>query len=364
MPAGGHEEASRTGEAGQYEDAAKAAQSASQNGAGGEQAAGDAGERVYPAMGELGGFLKIHRKDPRSARSTSACTTSGSTSSRWPRTASRRRVRAAWTAASRSVTPAAARQPDPGTGTTYVYRGRWRDAIDALHATKHFPEFTGRICPAPCETACVLDINDDAVTIKQIEQSIIDRAFDEGWVETVQPPYRTGKKVAVVGSGPSGLAAAAELTQGRHTVTLFERNDRHRRPAALRRPDSSWTRASCSGARHPRAGRDRDAHRRERRRRITADQLRADFDAVVLTIGSTIPRDLPVPGRELDGVHFAMEYLEQRNRYVAGDDPAPKPISAADKTSSSSAAATPARLPRQLAPRGAGLDHAVRGHAP
>jgi glutamate synthase (NADPH/NADH) small chain len=213
-----------------------------------------------------------------------------------------------------------------------VYRGRWRDAIDALHATNNFPEFTGRICPAPCESACVLDINDDAVTIKQIEQAIIDRAFDEGWVVPMQPPYRTGKKVAVVGSGPSGLAAAAELNKAGHTVTLFERNDRIGGLLRYGVPDFKLDKGVVQ--------RRVDILEQEGIEMrtgvnvgvdITAEELRRQFDSVVLTIGSTIPRDLPVPGRELDGVHFAMEYLEQRNRFVAGDDPAPKPISAAGK---------------------------------
>src|ERR671916_111685 len=168
-----------------------------------------------------------------------------------------------------------------------VYRDRWPEAIRALHATNNFPEFTGRICPAPCEAACVLDINDDPVTIKQIEQSIADRAFEEGWVVPRPPNVRTGRSVAVVGSGPAGLAAAEE---GIEFVTGVE------------------------------VGRD-----------VDAAELRERFDAVVIATGSTVPRDLPVPGRELDGVHFAMEYLEQRNRFVAGDDPPLQPISAAGK---------------------------------
>jgi glutamate synthase (NADPH/NADH) small chain len=213
-----------------------------------------------------------------------------------------------------------------------VYRDRWRDAIEALHATNNFPEFTGRICPAPCESACVLDINDDAVTIKQIEQSIIDHAFAEGWVKPEPPAFRTGRTVAVVGSGPAGLAAAAQLNKAGHQVTLFERNDRIGGLLRYGVPDFKLDKRvvqrrvdilEAEGI-EMRTGVDVGAD-------ITGDQLREQFDAVVISTGSTIPRDLPVPGRELDGVHFAMDYLEQRNRYVAGDPPASKPISAAGK---------------------------------
>src|SRR5829696_3626237 len=213
-----------------------------------------------------------------------------------------------------------------------VYRDRWREAIDALHATNNFPEFTGRICPAPCEAACVLDINDDAVTIKQIEQAIADRAFDEGWVVPEQPPYRTGKTAAVVGSGPAGLAAAAELNKRGHTVTLFERNTHIGGLLRFGVPDFKLDKGVVQ--------RRVDILEQEGIEMrtgvnvgvdITADELREQYDAVVLTIGSTIPRDLPVPGRELDGVHFAMEYLELRNRFVAGEFPDGTPTTAAEK---------------------------------
>jgi len=205
-----------------------------------------------------------------------------------------------------------------------VYRDRWREAIDALHATNNFPEFTGRICPAPCEAACVLDINDDAVTIKQIEQSIVDRAFAEGWVAPQPPRFRTGRTVAVVGSGPAGLAAAAQVNQAGHTTTLFERNDRIGGLLRYGVPDfklEKWIvqrRVDILEAEgvEMRTGVNIGVD-------ITGDELRDQYDAVVIATGSTIPRDLPVPGRELDGVHFAMEYLEQRNRFVAGDDPPP-----------------------------------------
>ena len=246
-----------------------------------------------------------------------------------------------------------------------VYRGRWQDAIDALHATNNFPEFTGRICPAPCEAACVLDINDDAVTIKQIEQSIIDRAFDEGWVVPVQPAYRTGKKVAVVGSGPSGLAAAAELNKAGHTVTLFERNDRIGGLLRYGVPDFKLDKGVVQ--------RRVDILEQEGIEMrtgvnvgvdITAEQLRAEFDAVVLTIGSTIPRDLPVPGRELggvslrDGVSGAAQPLRRRRRSGPEADQRGRQARRHHRRRRHRR-----RLPRQLAPRGARLDHAVRGHA-
>jgi glutamate synthase (NADPH/NADH) small chain len=213
-----------------------------------------------------------------------------------------------------------------------VYRDRWPEAIRALHATNNFPEFTGRICPAPCEASCVLDINDDPVTIKQIEQSIIDRAWEEGWVKPEPPAARSGKSVAVIGSGPAGLAAAQELNRFGHRVTLFERNTHAGGLLRFGVPDfklEKWivqrrvdqmveegVELRCG----VNVGED-----------ITGDELREQFDAVVLAIGSTIPRNLPVPGRELDGVHFAMDYLEMRNRWVAGEYQDGTPITAADK---------------------------------
>ncbi|HEY1594446.1 MAG TPA: glutamate synthase subunit beta, partial [Thermoleophilaceae bacterium] len=213
-----------------------------------------------------------------------------------------------------------------------VYRDRWQDAIGALHATNNFPEFTGRICPAPCEAACVLDINDDAVTIKQIEVSIIDRAFDEGWVKPRPPALRSGQSVAVIGSGPAGLAAAAELNQFGHQVTVFERADRIGGLLRYGIPDFKLEKEvvqrrvdilEAEGIEF-RTGVEVGAD-------IDARELREQFDAIVIATGSTVPRDLPVPGRELDGVHFAMDYLEQRNRFVAGDGAPPAPISAAGK---------------------------------
>src|SRR3989442_2551736 len=213
-----------------------------------------------------------------------------------------------------------------------VYRDRWRNAIEALHATNNSPECTGRICPAPCEAACVLDINDDAVTIKQIEQAIIDRAFEEGWVRPEPPPVRAWRTARGVGSGPAGVAAAAELNKAGHKVALFERNDRIGGLLRYGVPDFKLDKGVVQ-----RRVDILEAEGIEMRTGvnvgvdITGDELREQFDPVVIATGSTIPRALRVPGRELDGVHFAMDYLEQRNRFVAGDPPPEKPITAAGK---------------------------------
>jgi len=213
-----------------------------------------------------------------------------------------------------------------------VYRDRWQEAIVQLHATNNFPEFTGRICPAPCEAACVLDINDDPVTIKQIEVAIIDRAWEEGWVKPEPPAVRSGHSVAVVGSGPAGLAAAAELNQFGHEVTVYERNSHIGGLLRFGVPDFKLDKGIVQ--------RRVDLMAEEGIKfetgvnvgvDVTAAELRERHGAVVIATGSTVPRDLPVPGRELDGVHFAMEYLELRNRFVGGEYPAGTPISAAGK---------------------------------
>jgi len=212
-----------------------------------------------------------------------------------------------------------------------VHRGHWREAIDRLHATNNFPEFTGRLCPAPCEAACVLAINDDPVTIKQVEVEIIDRAWEQGWVQPVVPAQCTGRSVAVVGSGPAGLAAAQQLTRAGHDVTVFERDDRiggllrygipefkmekRHLQRRLQQMDAEGTRFRTSVE----VGVD-----------VTAGEIKRDFDAVVLAGGATVGRDLPIPGRELAGIHQAMEYLPWANRVQEGDLDAP-PITAAGK---------------------------------
>jgi len=212
-----------------------------------------------------------------------------------------------------------------------VYRDDWQEAIERLHATNNFPEFTGRLCPAPCEAACVLGINADPVTIKQVEVEIIDRAWDEGWVPPQPAADRTGKRVAVVGSGPAGLAAAQQLTRAGHDVTVYERADRiggllrygipefkmekrvlDRRLEQMRAEGTEFV-VSCE------VGVD-----------VGAEELRASVDAVLLAGGATAARDLPIPGRELAGVHLAMDYLPPANRVQQGDLDA-SPIDAAGK---------------------------------
>ncbi|HET9051675.1 MAG TPA: glutamate synthase subunit beta [Candidatus Dormibacteraeota bacterium] len=201
-----------------------------------------------------------------------------------------------------------------------VFRDDWQGAIRRLHDTNNFPEFTGRLCPAPCEPACVLSINSDAVTIKQIEVSVIDRAWAEGWVRADPPSHRTGKRVAVVGSGPAGLAAAQQLNRAGHWVTVYERADRVGGLLRYGIPDfkmEKWVldrRVELLTAEgvgfEPGVDVGTD---------IGGDELRAQHDAILLAIGSTHARELPVPGRELDGIHLAMDYLPQQNRRVAGD---------------------------------------------
>jgi glutamate synthase (NADPH/NADH) small chain len=202
-----------------------------------------------------------------------------------------------------------------------VYHNRWHDAIQQLHATNNFPEFTGRLCPAPCESACVLGINEPAVSIKQIEKSIIDRAFEEGWIVPEPPSLRTGKKVAVIGSGPAGLAAAQQLNRAGHTVTVIERDNRLGGLLRYGIPDFKMEKHHI----------DRRIEQLEAEGiqfqlnanvgvDVSFDQLRRQYDAVLLAIGAEQHRDVKVPGRELKGIHYAMEYLPQANRRVAGDE--------------------------------------------
>jgi len=212
-----------------------------------------------------------------------------------------------------------------------VWRKDWREGIERLHATNNFPEFTGTLCPAPCETACVLAINDDAVTIKQIEVELIDRAWEEGWVPPQPPSVRTGKKVAVVGSGPAGLAAAQQLTRVGHDVVVFERADRIGGLLRYGIPEFKMEKARLDRRLEQmrqegtvfRAGVDVGVD-------VSAEQLCAEFDAVVLAGGATAWRDLPVPGRDVEGVYQAMEYLPWGNRVQQGDLDEP-PITAEGK---------------------------------
>jgi glutamate synthase (NADPH/NADH) small chain len=201
-----------------------------------------------------------------------------------------------------------------------VYRGRWREALDRLHSTNNFPEFTGLVCPAPCETACVLGINDDPVTIKQIEWEISRRGWEEGWIRPVLPERRSGRSVAIVGSGPAGLAAAQQLARAGHGVSVFEKSDRlggllrygipeFKLEKRLIDPRLEQMRAEgVSFQTGVHVGTD-----------LSAAELRRSFDAVLLCAGSEQPRDLPIPGRDLRGIHFAMEFLTQQNHRNAGD---------------------------------------------
>ncbi len=214
-----------------------------------------------------------------------------------------------------------------------VFRGDWQSAIETLHSTNNFPEFTGRVCPAPCEAACTLNVNDDPVGIKSIEHAIIDRAWQEGWVKPQPAAVKTGKKVAVVGSGPAGLAAAQQLARAGHDVTVFEKNSRvggllrygipdfkmekthiDRRIAQMQAEGVVFRTGVLVGAFPAGSKVTNDATET-----LEASALKAQFDAVLLTGGSEVSRDLPVPGREVDGVHYAMEFLPMQNKVVAGD---------------------------------------------
>jgi len=201
-----------------------------------------------------------------------------------------------------------------------VYRNNWRSALEVLHSTNNFPEFTGRVCPAPCEAACVLNINNDPVTIKSIEQAIVDKGFAEGWVVPQLPPRKTGKKVAVVGSGPAGMACAQQLARAGHDVTLFEKNDRIGGLLRYGIPDFKMEKHLID-RRVEQMAAEGVTFRTNAHVGVTvkARELLEKFDAVALTGGSEKPRDLPVPGRELAGVMYAMDFLPQQNRKVAGD---------------------------------------------
>ncbi|MGN6326250.1 glutamate synthase subunit beta [Pseudolysinimonas sp.] len=201
-----------------------------------------------------------------------------------------------------------------------TWRNEGRAAIERLHATNNFPEFTGRLCPAPCESSCVLGINQPAVTIKQIEVSIIDQAFQNGWVQPHPPERLTGKTVAVVGSGPAGLAADQQLTRAGHTVAVYERDDRIGGLLRYGIPDFKMEKKQLEARLNQmRAEGTRFRSGVEIGRDIAWNDLKARYDAVVVATGATVPRDLPIPGRDLLGIHFAMDYLVQQNKAGAGD---------------------------------------------
>jgi len=215
-----------------------------------------------------------------------------------------------------------------------VYRNNWKLALQTLHSTNNFPEFTGRICPAPCEASCTLNINDSAVAIKSIEHAIVDKGWREGWIKPQAPVTKTQKRVAVVGSGPAGLACAQQLARAGHDVTVFEKNDRvggllrygipdfkmekshiDRRVEQMRAEGVEFRTSVCVGN----LGDNIVGVNNLSQTVLSHEELLQDFDAIALTGGSEIPRDLPVPGRDLEGIHFAMEFLPQQNRVVAGD---------------------------------------------
>ena len=201
-----------------------------------------------------------------------------------------------------------------------MYRGNWKQALDVLHSTNNFPEFTGRVCPAPCEAACTLNINDDAVGIKSIEHAIIDKGWEQGWVVPLPAQKKTGKKVAVVGSGPAGLACAQQLARAGHDVVVFEKNDRIGGLLRYGIPDFKFEKSHIDRRiEQMRAEGVEFRVNQQVGEDVPAQKLKDEFDAVVLTGGAEQARDLPVPGRELSGVHFAMEFLPQQNKVVAGD---------------------------------------------
>ena len=206
-----------------------------------------------------------------------------------------------------------------------VYRGRWKEAVRQLHATNNFPEFTGRICPAPCEASCVLGINQPAVTIKQNEKNIVERGFREGWIRPEPPKLRSGKKVAVVGSGPAGLAAAQQLCRAGHAVVVYEKADRIGGLLRYGIPQFKLEKHIIDRRLEQMSGEGvQFVTGAEVGKNVSVEELRRNFHAIVLAGGAEQPRDLKVPGRDLKGIHFAMDYLPQQNRRCLGDEVAPE----------------------------------------
>src|SRR5687768_18517217 len=216
-----------------------------------------------------------------------------------------------------------------------VYRDQWRSALDALHSTNNFPEFTGRVCPAPCEASCTLNIDDNPVTIKTIECEIADRAISSGWVKPEPPAHKTGKKVAVVGSGPAGMACAQQLARAGHDVHVFEKFAKAGGLLRYGIPDFKMDRIIVDRRVEQMQAEGVTFHYNAHVGvNVPAEQLLKEYDAIALTAGAEKPRDLPIPGRELDGIHFAMDFLPQQNRRVSGE-PVPAdgrpPILATDR---------------------------------
>jgi glutamate synthase (NADPH/NADH) small chain len=201
-----------------------------------------------------------------------------------------------------------------------IYRGRWKEAVRQLHSTNNFPEFTGRICPAPCEAACVLGINEPAVTIKQIEKNVVERGFKEGWIRPEPPKFRSGKKIAVVGSGPAGLAAAQQLNRAGHWVTVYEKADRIGGLLRYGIPEFKMEKRIIDRRLdHMTAEGVKFVTKAHVGHSVPVDDLQREFDVILLAGGAEQPRDLKVPGRELKGIHYAMEFLPQQNKRCAGD---------------------------------------------
>ena len=272
-------------------------------------------------MGKVTGFLDFHREPPERRSIVERIKDYQEIYERWPEEAIRDQGARCMNCAlpfCHKGCPLGNLIPD---WNDLVYRGRWQEALNALHSTNNFPEFTGRICPAPCEASCVLAINSEPVTIEYIEKAIVDHGFEEGWITPTPPEKRTGKRVAVVGSGPAGLAAAYQLNRAGHEVTLYERNEYVGGLLVLGIPDFKLEKAIVE--RRVELMRAEGIEFRTSTNvgvDVPANQLTSEYDAVCLTGGSTIPRVLGVPGEDLEGIYPAMAYLTQQNRINRGQE--------------------------------------------